>query len=60
MENVRKHRDIKWVTEDKRRNQLVLEPNYWMIKGFSENLVGIELKNLLRIFSIRFKQNCNV
>ena len=28
MENVRKHRDIKLVTTDKRRNQLVLEPNY--------------------------------
>ena len=28
MENVRKHRDIKLVTKDKRRNQLVSEPNY--------------------------------
>ena len=28
MENVRKHRDIKLVTIDKRRNQLVSEPNY--------------------------------
>ena len=28
MENVRKHRDIKLVRTDKRRNQLVLEPNY--------------------------------
>ena len=28
MENVRKHRDIKLVTTDKRRNQLVSEPNY--------------------------------
>ena len=27
MENVRKHRDIKLVTTDKRRNQLVSEPN---------------------------------
>ena len=27
LENVRKHRDIKLVTTDKRRNQLVLEPN---------------------------------
>ena len=44
MENVRKHRDIKSVTIDKRRNQLDLEPNYHAIKGFSENLVAIELK----------------
>ena len=28
MENVRKHRDIKLVATDKRRNQLVPEPNY--------------------------------
>ena len=42
MENVRNHRDIKLVTADKRRNQLVSEPNYWAIKGFSENLVAIE------------------
>ena len=27
MENVRKHRDIRLVTTDKRRNQLVSEPN---------------------------------
>ena len=44
MENVRKHRDIKLVTTDKRRNQLILEANYHAIKGFSENLVGIEMK----------------
>ena len=28
MENVRKHRDIKLVTIDKRGNKLVSEPNY--------------------------------
>ena len=28
MENIRNHRDIKLVTADKRRNQLVSEPNY--------------------------------
>ena len=44
MENVRNHRDIKLVTEDKKRNQLVSEPNYWAIKGFSVNLVAIEMK----------------
>ena len=32
MENVRKHRDIKLVKADKRRNQLVLEPNYHTTK----------------------------
>ena len=36
-ENVRKHRDIKLVTTDKRRDQLVSEPNYYTTKYFSEN-----------------------
>ena len=44
MENVRKHRDIKLVTDDKRRNQLVSEPNYHTIKWFSENLILIKMK----------------
>ena len=46
MENVRKHRDIKLVTSDKRRNQLVPEPNYHTIKCFSENLVALEMKKI--------------
>ena len=32
MENVTKHRDIKLVTTDKRRYQLVSEPNYHATK----------------------------
>ena len=44
MENVRKHRDIKLVTTDKRRNKLVSEPNYDTTKWFSENLLTIEMK----------------
>ena len=44
MENVRKHRDIKLVTTDKRRDQLVSEPNYYTTKYFSENLMAIEMK----------------
>ena len=44
MENVRKHRDIKLVTTDKRRNQLVSEPNYHTTKWFSENILAIEMK----------------
>ena len=41
MEYVRKHRDIKLVVTDKRRNQLVSEPNYHATKWFSENLLAI-------------------
>ena len=44
MENVRKHRDIKVATTDKRRNQLVTGPNYHAIKFLSENLLAIEMK----------------
>ena len=46
MENVRKHRYIKLVATDKRRNQLVLEPNYHTTKWFSENLLAIEMKKI--------------
>ena len=42
MKNVRKHTDIKLVTTDNRRNQLVSEPNYHAIKRFSE--VAIEMR----------------
>ena len=44
MENVRKHRVIKLVTTDTRRNQLVSEPNYHTTKHFSENLMAKKTK----------------
>ena len=34
VENVRKHKDIKLVTTDRRRNQLASEPNYHTPKHF--------------------------
>ena len=46
MENVRRHRDIKLVTTDKRRSQLISEPNYHTTKYFSENLLAIEMKKI--------------
>ena len=46
MENIRKHRDIKLVTTNKRRNYLVAEPNYHTIKRFSESLLVIEMKEI--------------
>ena len=42
--NVRKHRDIRLVTTDKRRKQLVSEPNYRTIKWFSGSLLATEMK----------------
>ena len=44
MENVRKHKGIKYVTTERRRNYLVLEPNYHTTKFFTENLLAIEMK----------------
>ena len=37
MENVRKHRDIKLVKTEEKRNKVVSEPNYHTTKQFSEN-----------------------
>ena len=44
MENVRKHRDIKIITTDKRRNKLASEPNYHTTEYFSKNFMAIEMK----------------
>ena len=44
MENVRKHRDIKLVTTDKKRSKLVSEPNYHRMNYVSEDLSIIEMK----------------
>ena len=44
MQNVRKHRDIKLVTTDKKRSKLVSEPNYHTINYISEDLSIIEMK----------------
>ena len=62
MENIRKHRDIKLVTTDKKRSKLVSEPYYHTINLISEDLSIIEMKKtkskneqtyLLRIINIR-------
>ena len=44
MENIRKHRDIKLVTTDKKRSKLVSEPNFHAMNLISENLSIIEMK----------------
>ena len=44
MENVRKHRDIKLVTTERRRNYLVSEPNYHTTKLFTEYLLAKVMK----------------
>ena len=44
MENVTKHRYIKLVTTEEKRNKLVSEQNYYTTKHFSKNLLAIEMK----------------
>ena len=46
MENVRKHREIKLVTTNKRGSYLVSEPNYHTTKYFSKNLLATEMRKL--------------
>ena len=43
MENIRKHRNIKLVTTDKKRNKLVSEPNYHTMNYISKDLSIIEM-----------------
>ena len=44
MENIRKHRDIKLVTTDRKRSKLVPERNYHTVNLISEDLSIIEMK----------------
>ena len=53
MGNIRKHRDIALVTNNKRRNRLASEPIYHTTKYFSENLME------LRIYYRKYRQKTN-
>ena len=44
MENVKKHRNIKFETTERRRNYLVSETNSHTPKFFTENLSAIEMR----------------
>ena len=44
MENMRKYRDIKFATTERRRNYLVSEPNCHNTMFFAEYLLAIEMK----------------
>ena len=52
MENVRKHRNIKLVTTEKRRNYLVSEPNYHTIKFFTKIVLALKMKKIFLVLSI--------
>ena len=48
MKNVRKHRDIKLVTTERRTNYLVSKANYHTLKLFIEDLLATEMKRIQR------------
>ena len=52
MANVRKHRDIKLVTTERRRNYLASGPNFRTTKFSTENLLAIEMRKCLIMYEI--------
>ena len=46
IENLRKQRDIKLVTDNKQRNKLLSEPNYHTIKYISKDFLKIKTKKV--------------
>ena len=51
MESVRKHRDIKLVTTERRKNYLVSVPNYHKTIFFSENLFTTEMRKTQKLMN---------
>ena len=49
MENIRKHRNIKLATTDKKRNKLLSETNYHTMSYISKDLSIIEMKKKTKI-----------
>ena len=48
MKIIRNYRDVKVVTTDPKRNNLVSDPKYHKTKGVSEKLLPTEIKNKSR------------
>ena len=46
MKNMRKHRIIKLVSTETKRNYLVSEPSYYTTKCFTKNILAIEMRKL--------------
>ena len=42
--NVRRHRDVKLITNDKKRCKLASKPSYHTTKQFSENVLAMVMK----------------
>ena len=50
MENLRKQRDIKLVTTERKRDYLASESNYHTTKFFTENILAIEMNKISNNF----------
>ena len=48
LENNKKHRYVKLVTTERKKNYLVSEPNYHTTKFFTEHVLAIEMKKKQR------------
>lgn len=44
MKDVRMNRDIKLIADKRKRNYLILEPNYHTYKWFSKKILSIKMK----------------
>ena len=55
MKNVRKHRDVKLVTIERRRNHLVSKSNYDTTSFFTKKFVSYTNEYLYRTFNTRIK-----
>ena len=51
IKNARKHRDIKLVTTEARRNYLVSEQNYYTTKSFLKKLLAKEMRKQILILT---------
>ena len=52
LENLRKHREIKLIRTERRRNCLLSEPNYHTTKFFTENVSWIAMRKTQILISI--------
>ena len=53
-DNVKKNRNIKLVTTERRRNYLVSEPNYHNTKFSTKNLLAIEMRKTKMLMNSLF------
>ena len=48
---MRKHRNIRLVTTERRRNYLISEPNYHSTKFFTENVLAIKMRKTQKLMN---------